>query len=96
MNRYFVTARAETDITEILLYVAEDDPEAAILLKVRFDEVFEMLLENPYAGRERSEISSGLRCFPVGNYLVFYRLWAGEIGIVRLTHSARDLDEIFS
>ena len=96
MNRYIVTARAETDITEILLYIAADNPDAALLLKERFDGVFETLAENPKAGRERDEISSGLRSFPVGNYLVFYRLWASEIGIVRLTHAARDLDEIFS
>ena len=96
MNRYIVTARAEIDITEILLYIAADNPDAALQLKDRFDEVFEMLLVNPRAGRERAEISSGLRSFPVGNYLVFYRLWASDIGIIRLTHAARDLDAIFS
>jgi hypothetical protein len=32
----------------------------------------------------------------LGNYLIFYRLWAGKVAITRVIHSARDLEEIFS
>jgi toxin ParE1/3/4 len=55
-----------------------------------------MLADNSKLGRERPELSEHLRSFPEGNYLIFYREWAGRIAIVRVLHGARDLDEIFS
>lgn len=55
-----------------------------------------MLAGNPKAGRERLELKEGLRSFPEGNYLILYRSCAGKIAIVRVIHSARDLDEMFS
>jgi toxin ParE1/3/4 len=54
-----------------------------------------MLAENPKSGRERAEIKQDLRSFPEGNYLIFYREWAGIVAIVRVLHGARDLDEMF-
>ncbi|MEA2889302.1 MAG: hypothetical protein QOI05_95, partial [Bradyrhizobium sp.] len=34
--------------------------------------VFEMLVENPYAGRPRPELEKNLRSFAVENYIIFY------------------------
>jgi toxin ParE1/3/4 len=96
MGKYTVTARAEVDLTEIALYIADDNVEAAIYLTDRLYHEFELLADNPGAGRERSELSAGLRSFPTGNYIILYRVWAGAVSIVRVVHAARDLDEIFS
>jgi toxin ParE1/3/4 len=57
---------------------------------------FELLADNVKIGRERPELKEDLRSFPEGNYLGFYREWAGVVAIVRVLHGARDLDEIFS
>ena len=96
MAKYIVTREAEDDIDEILAYIAVDNFAASLSLYDRFIELFEMLADNPRAGRERSELKEGIRSFPDGNYLIFYRIWAGKVSIVRVLHSARDLDELFS
>ncbi|MBP6002441.1 MAG: type II toxin-antitoxin system RelE/ParE family toxin [Pyrinomonadaceae bacterium] len=96
MSKYIITREAEVDISEILAFIAADNFDAALNLYDRLIELFEMLADNKFAGRERPELKEDLRSFPEGNYLVFYRKWAGKIAIVRVIHGARDLDEIFS
>jgi toxin ParE1/3/4 len=96
MAKYFTTRQAEEDIDEILAYIASDNFEASLVFYDRLIDLFEMLGTNPNAGRERPDLDRGLRSFPQGSYLIFYRVWAGEIAIARVLHSARDLDEIFS
>lgn len=96
MAKYIVTPDAEEDIDEIMAYIAEENFDAAATFYDRLLELFRMLADNPGAGRQRAEIRDGLRSFPKGNYLIFYRIWAGQVAIARVLHSARDLDEIFS
>lgn len=96
MARFIVTSEAEEDINEILIYIASDNFDAAIALYERFVEIFKILAENHLAGRERSELKDGWRSFPIDNYLIFYRSWAGSVAITRILHSSRDLDEILS
>ena len=96
MASYSLSKEARQDIDDSLIYIAADQVDAAVAINDRLNEIFWMLADNPRAGRERMELSEGLRCFPVGSYLVFYRLWASEIAIVRVVHAARDLDELFS
>ena len=96
MAKYTLTSRADTDLSEIVDHIATDNIDAALAIDARFTELFEMLAQNPLAGRERPEIESGVRSFPAGNFLIFYRTWAGDVLIVRVRHAARDLDEIFS
>ena len=95
MPRYVVARKAEEDIDEILAYISADNVEAAITFYGRLLDLFRMLAENPQAGRERIELQEGLRSLPEKDYLIFYRRWAGNIAIVRVLHSARDLEELF-
>lgn len=96
MARLIVSREAEEDINEILGFIADDNFEASMSLYSRMIEIFEMSADNPLAGRERDELKEGLRCFPSGSYLIFYRVWAGKVSITRVLHAARDLDEAFS
>jgi len=96
MTRPIITPEAEEDINEILFYIAKDNFDASVTFYARLMNLFETLIANPSAGRERPDLNDGLRSFPFGNYLIFYRLWAGEVAITRVIHAARDLDEIFS
>lgn len=96
MAKFIVTHEAEQDIDDILVYIANDNFEAAMALYERFVDIFNILADNPLAGRERNELRDGWRSFPIGNYLIFYRSWAGNIAITRILHRSRDLDEILT
>jgi len=47
-------------------------------------------------GREREELQRGLRSFPVGNYVVFYRLIEKGIEVVRVLSGYRDVEGEFA
>ena len=47
-------------------------------------------------GRARGELEAGLRSFPFERYVIFYLPLADGIDVVRLLHSARDVDAQFS
>jgi toxin ParE1/3/4 len=96
MANHSITRKAEEDINEILAFIASDNFDASLAFYDRLINLFETLGSNPKVGRERSDLNQGLRVFPFGNFLIFYRVWAGQVAIARVLHSARDLDEIFS
>lgn len=96
MGKYRIIPAAEKEIEEILVYIAGNNLDAAMAFDRRLTDIFEMLADNTEAGRERDELREGLRSFPVGSYIIFYRRWAANVAIVRVIHAARDLGEIFS
>jgi toxin ParE1/3/4 len=50
-----------------------------------------MLRDNPEAGRARPELAPGVRSFPVGNYVIFYRLTGGGVELLRALNGYRDI-----
>ena len=46
-------------------------------------------------GRERSELLPGMRSFPIGRYLIFYRIVEDTLQVVRVLSGYRDLDAQF-
>ena len=83
------------DIKSVLGYVSERNPTAANDLFSRIMQVCAMLDANPRTGPERSGLAAGLRCFPIGSYVLFYEIRKDRVRIVRFLHGARDLRPIF-
>jgi toxin ParE1/3/4 len=94
-TRVTVTRRANADLLEIWRYVAEDDARAADRLLDRIASQCRLLAEHPGMGPSRPDIAPTLRCFRVGNYLIFYRQAQDRAEIVRVVHDARDLPALF-
>lgn len=88
------TVRAEADLDEIWFYIALDNVAAADNLLDDIDSSCQLLAMQPQAGRLRPELVSGLRSFPVGRYVVFYRPQDDGIEVVRVLHSARDIESV--
>lgn len=63
MTRYLLTRRARRGILEIWQYIAQDSVQYADGFVERLTDHFTMLGRNPYAGRQRDDIRSGLRGF---------------------------------
>jgi toxin ParE1/3/4 len=43
-------------------------------------------------GRTRDDLSPGLRSYPVGDHIVFYRVTATELIVRRIVHGRRELE----
>jgi toxin ParE1/3/4 len=82
---------AEDDYREIWHYIALDNPDAADRLLRTIDRKLRLYALHPQMGTSRGRLGRGLRSFPVGNYLVFYRIAPDGIELVRVLHGARRL-----
>jgi len=46
-------------------------------------------------GRAREELFENLRSHPFGRYVIFYMPLSDGVDVIRVIHSARDLDSVF-
>lgn len=90
-----IRPRAWIDIAEIWEYIAEDSEAQADIFVDRFDAQFQLLVQQPGLGRVRNELLAGLRSLPFERYVICYRAIDDGIDIVRVLHSARDVDAQF-
>ena len=92
MAKVFYTASAENDLLEAWLYVAENSVTAADRMLDQIEAEAIRLLDQPRMGRERPELSPGIRSWPTSTpYILFY--FPNEHGVVvaRVLHHARDI-----
>lgn len=95
MPRVLRRPLAGADIAEIWDFIAEDSLDQADRWVDRLDEKLHLLAGRPLMGRDRSELAAGLRSMPFGRYVIFYLPLDDGIDVVRILHSARDVDAIF-
>ena len=74
----------------IWLRIARDNEPAADRFIDLLTHHFRLLGKNPHAGRRREELRSGYRSFPVGEYLIFYRIMEPGVRILHIVHGRRD------
>ena len=86
---------AAQDIAGVWNHIADDSLRAADRWVDQLDEQFQLLATQSLMGRARDELSPGLRSFPFGRYVIFYKPIEGGIDVVRVLHSARDVDAQF-
>lgn len=85
---------AESDLYNIWCYAGEESGsiETADRLTDGITGRFFLLAAHLYAGRHRDQdLRPGLRSFPVGNYVIIYRVAGGSILILRVTWRSRDI-----
>jgi toxin ParE1/3/4 len=87
---------ARIDLSEIWDYIADDNETRADAFIDLIDQKFLELANHPKMGRSRDELAESLRSFPVGKYIIFYRVISKGIDIIRVLHGSRDLNAIFN
>jgi toxin ParE1/3/4 len=92
---YTLTGQAKKDLGEINDFIAEDNPQAANRFLDTFERKCQMLAQFPEMGRCWDDIISPLRSFPLGKYLIFYRLSEEGAEIIRVLSGYRDFEAIF-
>lgn len=95
MSELRISPRASEDLIEIWSYIADDSVANADAFIDKLYETMQVLSRQPGSRRHREELASGIRSFPFGRYIVFYRAVTSGIEIVRVLHGARDIEKIF-
>ena len=92
---YRLTRRARQDVLNIWRYISEDSPVAADRFFDLLIHHFRLLGDNPHAGRRRDELRAGYRSFPLGDYLILYRIDEPGVQIMHVVHGRRDFSAFF-
>jgi toxin ParE1/3/4 len=87
---------ARSDLAEIWDYIADDNETRADAFVDLIDQKLQALASHPDMGRSRDELEEGLRSFPVGRYVIFYRVIPEGVEIARVLHGSRDIDTVFN
>jgi len=80
---YRLSPLVERDLDEIWSYLAEDaTPTTADRLVDDIIHGLDLLAEQPGVGRVRPEFGTGVRSFPVENYVIYYRQEGTDVLII--------------
>lgn len=92
MRRIRVSLLAERDLDGIWRQIAADRSNIDIADRAVDSIVarFPLLARQPGAGKNREDIDPGVRSFPSGNYLIYYRETRSHLMISRILHCKRD------
>lgn len=90
-----LSPEAEVDLDELWYYVASNaSVEIADRLVDSLTTRFFLLGTHPLAGRRRDDLRPGVRVFPVGEYVVMYRVEADNVLIQRGVRGSRDIEAL--
>jgi toxin ParE1/3/4 len=92
---YLVSADACIDLLEIWKYIARDSIRQADLMYARFEETFAALARRPGIGVVCDHIGAGVRRFPLGHYLIYFRKEGGSVVISRVLHGMRQQKKVY-
>ena len=88
---------AEPELDDIWYYVAKESGSIDIADRLvdSITERFYLLARHPHIGRRRDEdLRPGLRSFPVGEYVIIYRVEEDEVLILHVYRGSRDIEAL--
>lgn len=94
----FLAPEVRRELDEIWSYIAGESGsiEVADAVIEVITQRCSLLADHPYAGRRRDEdLRPGVRSFPAGEYVIFYRIKDKDIWIVHILHGRRDIGAVF-
>jgi plasmid stabilization system protein ParE len=92
VNRYVLSVDAEQDLNQIWEYIAQDNMDAADRWVEKLFDAFQSLAEAPGMGHTREDLTAlPVLFWPVGAYLILFRVQAEWIEVVAVTQGARDI-----
>ena len=95
-RRFVLTPEAKSDLSDILLDIAEDSPDAAERLRCEIYETFQRLGQSPGIGHYHEELlDRRYRFWNFYSYVVCYVWESKPIQIVAVAHGARQLASFF-
>ena len=95
MPRLLFTQSAQSDLLEVWLFIAEDNPEAADRVLSTIEKEAKTLLVQPLMGRARPELTEGVRSWPTSTrYILYYVPTPEGITVLRVLHHARDIQSV--
>ncbi len=95
MAQALFTTQADEDVLLVWNYIARDSIQNADAFLDTMNERCQLLADTPQMGRARPDLGDEVRSWPLGNYLIFYRIVETGVEVLRVLHGARDIPTAF-
>ena len=97
MARVVRSSQAREDLKDIGRYIARESGDRSVATRFvrRIGEKCEQYARQPLMGESRDELATGIRCFPVSSYVVFYEPLDDGILVHTVIHGACDIPAVF-
>ncbi|MBL8827278.1 MAG: type II toxin-antitoxin system RelE/ParE family toxin [Planctomycetaceae bacterium] len=95
MARLIYAPQARIDSASIVQTIARDNRSAALHFGDELRANCRRLAAHPLIGEAQPDLGRGnLRAMGCGNYIIYYRVVANAVEIVRIIHGARQQDRL--
>lgn len=92
MNEARFSAASESDLLDIVEFIARDNPRAAREWLAAVQERCQLLANHPLTGESRPGFGvAGCRSVAIGVFVIFFRPTNTGVEIARVLHGSRDL-----
>ncbi|MCO6456476.1 MAG: type II toxin-antitoxin system RelE/ParE family toxin [Pirellulaceae bacterium] len=97
MSRVVRPAGVRKDVKEIGRYVGQRSQSLDLALRFldRIDEKCNLYAAHPQIGTRRADLGPEVRCFPVGDFVVFYEPHQNGVRLLVVVHGSRDIPSDF-
>jgi toxin ParE1/3/4 len=96
MRTLLITTPASQDLEEISEYFLEASVDAGDRFVEGFGKKCQQLARYPYIGKSYAQLQPGLRGIAFMNHIIFYRVLADRIEILRVVSGYRNLPDVFA
>lgn len=97
MPLYDLTEVAQQDMRDILVFIARENPDAALKLGREFISAMERLAVFPHLGQLRKDFTNNpFRFWPMYSYFIMYRPDTKPLEIVRVLSGYRNIADLLS
>ncbi len=94
MSKPFYTSAAQRDLRDILTYIAQDKPDAALAWVDKIEAKCLLIASTPSIGEATPQFGDGVRASFVGRYVIFHRQANQRVEILRVIPGDRQITEL--
>jgi toxin ParE1/3/4 len=95
---YRLSSQAEAQLDDIWLHIARESGsvDTAIRIVQNISDRFWLLAKQPRMGRRRPDLSSELRSFAAGDYVILYSIANDDVVLIHYVfHGSQDIESFF-
>ena len=94
MKKPLYTTAAQQDLVDILRYILQDKPDAAVAWVEKIEDKCLLIASQPEMGERRSQLGRDVRCNFVGRYVIFHRKHDDTVEILRVIAGDRNITKL--
>lgn len=94
MSKPFYTSAAQRDLQDILTYIAQDKPGAALSWVEKIEAKCLLIASTPDIGEAMPKLGTRVRASFVGRYVIFHRQANDRVEILRVIPGDRNITEL--